>query len=482
MNPALLLAVLALPAARAGSLSYAQALERALAANPSLVQAQATLLGAEGSLISARGTFDPSLGLAAEAQNNISESFSQLGEVASHTQRSGFSTSFGQFLPTGTSLGLDWSVDSATYLYELLDSGLTWEQQEPQRYSTLSVSFAQSLLQGHRLAYNLSGVREAERGVSRAEASLQAARLAAVADTAEAYWNLVYLRDLEVIAREAVAVAEEEGRVVRAMVDAGQLAPVEGTRVEAALVQARTSLLEAEARHRAASEALAQLLGTDPQEPILPDSEPEQPVALGLDDARVVEAALAGNPTLQGLRCEVQSAEVALSNARHARLPELSVSGGAGLYGYEPGFTDAVVEMFNGKLRYWQVGADFSVPLGNRADRGNVQQAEAALAVARQQLLALERSVAAQVLAQVRAVETGRQRVELAEANLRLAEATLAAEKARQREGRAIQKDVLEAQRAVSDAQGARVQARTAWALAVVELGRLQGRIEGVGR
>ncbi|MFH1462887.1 MAG: TolC family protein [Pseudomonadota bacterium] len=482
MISAFLLAVLALPPARAGSLSYAQALERALAANPSLVQSEATLLGAEGSLITARGTFDPSFGLGADAQNNVSESFSQFGQVASHTRRSGFSTSLNQFLPTGTSLGLGWSVDSATYLYELLDTGMTWEQQEPQRYSTLSFSIAQSLLQGHRLAYNLSAVREAERTVSQAEASLQVARLAAVADTAEAYWNLVYLQDLEVIAREAVAVAQEEQRVVQAMVAAGQLAPVEGTRVEAAVVQAKTSLLEAEARRRAGSEALALLLGVDPQEPIAPESQPQEPVALALDDARVVEAAMAGNPSLLVYRSEVDSAEVALSNARHARLPELQLTGGAGLNGYEPGFADAVGEMFDGKLRYWQVGADLSVPLGNRADRGRVQQAQANLAIARQQLEAMERTVAANVLIQVRAVETGRQRVELADANLRLAEATLSAEKARQREGRAIQKDVLEAQRAVSNAQGARVQARVEYALAVVELGRLQGRIEGVAR
>jgi outer membrane protein TolC len=482
MIPVLLLTLLCAPHLQAAEISYAQALEGALSRNPTLVQAEASLLSSEGSLVSAKGSFDPYLTLGAAHQTSISESFSQFGQVASETHRNGFDTSLSQFLPTGTSLALDWSVDSSTYLYELLESGMTFEMEEPQRYSTLSASVRQSLLQGHRMAYNLQAVREAERAVSRAEASLAATRLQAVADTATAYWNLHTMREFEDIARQALAVAQEEGRVVQAMVDAGQLAPVEATRVQAAVVQARRSLIEAEHSHRLASETLAQLLGSDPADLIQATSAPEPPVALSLDDARVVEASLEGNPELLVYRSSVESARVSVANAKHARLPELSLTGGVGLNGYDPSFDEAFAEMFSGDLRFWSVGADLSVPLGNRADRGAVWQAEAALAQAQQQLEVAERSVAAQVLAQVRKVEAGLVQVELAEANLALAEATLSAEKARQREGRAIQKDVLEALRAHSNAQASLVLARTDYVLSLVELGRLQGRIEGVAR
>jgi outer membrane protein TolC len=290
------------------------------------------------------------------------------------------------------------------------------------------------------------------------------------------------MAELEDIAQQALAVAEEEGRVVRAMVEAGQLAPVESTRVEAAVVQARSALIEARHGHMAASEALAQLLGADPADPIRATSAPAAPVPLTLDDQAVVQAALEGNPELLVYRSSVDSARITLANAKHARLPELAVTGGVGVNGYDPEFSAAFSEMFSGDLRFWSLGGELSVPLGNRADRGSVQQAEAALIQARQQLEALERVVAAQVLAQVRTVEAGLVQVELAEANVRLAQATLDAEKAKQREGRAIQKDVLEAQRALSNAQSGEAQARTDYVLALVELGRLQGRIEGVAR
>jgi outer membrane protein len=480
MSSTIVTLLLLAAAPRAAELSYERALETALVHNPSLIQAEAGLLSAEGGLVSARGTFDPYLSLGGDHQTSISESFSQLGQVASETSRNGFNTTLSQYLPTGTSLGVDWSVDSSTYLYELLESGMTWEVEDPQRFSTLSASISQSLLQGHRMAYNLQAVHEAQRSLSRAEANLVAARLQAVADTATAYWNLHTMREFEAIASQALAVAEEEGRVVQAMVDAGQLAPVEATRVEAAVVQARSALIEASHAHRVASESLAQLLGSDPAELIRASSSPEPPVALSLDDGQVVDAALAGNPEILVYRSAVESAEIAVANAKHARLPELAVSAAAGVNGYDPSFTEAFSEMFTGDLRFWSVGADFSVPLGNRADRGWVLQAEASLTQARQQLETMERYVAAQVLAQVRNVEAGLIQVELAEANLRLAQATLDAEKAKQREGRAIQKDVLEAQRALSNAQANLVLARTGYVLALVELGRLQGRIEGV--
>ncbi len=481
MTPVLLLALIA-AAPHAAELSYTQALEDALARNPTLIQAEASLLSSEGSLVSARGTFDPYLNLGATHSTSISESFSQFGQVASETDRNGFNTTLSQYLPTGTSMSLDWSVDSSTYLYELLESGMTFEMEEPQRFSTLSASVSQSLLQGHRMAYNLQAVHEAERSVTRAEATLAATRLQVVADTAAAYWSLHTMAEFEDIARQALAVAEEEGRVVQAMVDAGQLAPVEATRVQAAVVQSRSALIEAEHSHRVASEALAQLLGADPAELIQAGSVPEPPVAMSLDEGRVIEAALEGNPDLLVYRSSVDSAKVAVANAKHARLPELALTGGFGVNGYDPSFNEAFSEMFSGDLRFWSVGADLSVPLGNRADRGSVQQAEAAYTQAQQQLEVMQRSVSAQVLAQVRNVEAGLVQVELAEVNVELAEATLAAEKAKQREGRAIQKDVLEAQRAYSNAQASLVLARTDYVLALVELGRLQGRIEGVAR
>jgi outer membrane protein TolC len=203
---------------------------------------------------------------------------------------------------------------------------------------------------------------------------------------------------------------------------------------------------------------------------------------VSLDDPAVVEAALQGNPELQIYRSLVEDEAADLAVAKHSRLPELALTGGFGVNGYDPVFSEAVSEMFSGDLRYWTVGADLVVPLGNRYDRGILLAAEAALVSAEQDLLTAEASVASSVLTQLRAVEDGMVKVELADVNLRLAEITVAAEKAKQREGRAIQKDVLEAMRDLGNAKVEAARARTEYLIAVIELGRLQGRIQGVAQ
>jgi outer membrane protein len=247
------------------------------------------------------------------------------------------------------------------------------------------------------------------------------------------------------------------------------------------VVQARASLLEARNARRSATDALSVLLGEPPGTGWIAMSAPDAPAVVDLDEARVVEAALTGNPDLAAARIAEDGARVEYANARHGRLPDLTLGASAGVSAaLEASYGAAVEEMARGTLPFWSLGAEFSVPLANRADRGQAVAAESTLAQARIAREAAERTLAEAVRAQVRTIEAGREQVEYGSANLDYCQATLAAEKARQQEGRAIQKDVLEAEKAVREAQASLARARTEYVLALTELGRLQGRIEGL--
>ncbi|NOY26215.1 MAG: TolC family protein, partial [Oligoflexia bacterium] len=279
------------------------------------------------------------------------------------------------------------------------------------------------------------------------------------------------------IADQALAVAQEERRVVLARVDAGDLAPVERSRVEASVVQARSSQLEAHNTAISAAEALQILAGAEPDGQVTAVTVPAEPVNVTLDaDAMGVEA-LANNPDLQSQRVAEEGADLDLRDARHGRLPSLAAVGNYTLRGYETSLGAALDEMSTGTLRDWYVGGELSAPLGNRSDRGSVLQKQAALASARITRQALERTIEQSVRSQVRNVEQDRLKLDLARANLDLAQQTLAAERALEDAGRAIQKDVLEAIRSVDDAKVSVEQARADHALAVVELMRLRGAL-----
>ncbi len=471
-------------AAAAAPLSYQQALDEALQANTSVLGAEADRSSAEGALLSTRGAWDPQLTGSIFRTTDLSQGRFQGLAYDANTQNTGWATGLGQTLATGTSWGLDYTGSRNKQLIVYPDSfgGQDVQLDVDAFSSNLTASLTQQVLKGWKMSYNLQSVDAARRSLTSAEAALLQTRQTVLASTARAYWDLYAARRRLQVAERAVRVAEEERRIVDAQVAAGNLAPIEQTRVASALAGAQLSRIQAEIAVGAATDALAILLGRDPGEPIEPQT-PPGPVQAGLNISLdgATEAALAGNPGLLIQRVALESAEINLANARHGRLPTLSVTGRFGLNGYvdedNPTYADAAAEMMSFDLQTRYLGANLSTPLGNRAQRGQVDSAAAGVERARLDLQAAEREVMRQAAELLRTIANASQQVTLAELNLELAEQTLDAEKARQAVGRAIQKDILEAQRQRDDAESGLIAARVAYRKALVDLQALQGKL-----
>jgi outer membrane protein TolC len=280
------------------------------------------------------------------------------------------------------------------------------------------------------------------------------------------------------IAQAAVDVAQEEQRVVHARVDAGDLAPVERSRVDALVVQAQSALVSSGNEAQASNDRLLLVMGEPLGETVTLTTEPGSIPSGALDEEGVVVEALANNPEVAASRIIEESAALDLRDAGHARLPELNAIGAFGFETQdEVSFNDATGTVFGGDLPFWSLGAEVTVPLLTRADRGEYHNQQAIAGKARIEREAMERSIDQQVRAQVRTLSSASMSVTLAEANLRFAEETLTAQRALQNAGRAIQKDVLEAIRDVDQARVDLVKARADAALALVELNRLRGSL-----
>lgn len=472
-----MIALLLCASSLAADLRYEEALELALQKNAELLGEQAGVEGARGALLAARGVFDPNLSGWLGYSSSRSESTREFGDVLSNFQALSLDSSLSQAFSTGTTLTLGLEGTQSRFRYELRDTGIVVESDEPQWSTGLNLGLNQALLKGHSRRYNLQGLRLAEQNERQAELSLRATRQQVLASVATAYWGLVLAQRTAEIARQGLAVAEEERRVVLARVEAGSLAPIERSRVEALVVQARSSLLEGESAAQAAAEALQILLGQAPDGQLRATSEPAEARPVALDEAALAEEALRANLELQTLRLAEESAAMTARDARHARLASLGLVGSAGLKGYETSLSASFGEIFGGELLDWSLGGQLTAPLGNRAARGAEAQAQASLASARLAREAAERAVVQALRSQVRAVEQAALRIELARANLELAEQTLAAERVLQEAGRALQKDVLDGLRAVDSARVALEQARVDHALALVELMRLRGAL-----
>lgn len=456
-------------------LSYADALSRALQANPTLLAAGADLRAAEGALLAARGVFDPTLLGSVGLRSATSEGSAQFGEYSAETRVLYDTLGVSWLSPTGTALNVGWQHDQSDFRYVIDTLGTEFE--DGQVSTRLEASVSQALLQGWRMSYNLQGVRTASQSRDAADAALADARQQTLADVATAYWSLWAARRQAAVLSQGMDVAREEQRVVRARVEAGALAQVEQLRVDALVVQAESELVTARNAERAANDALLILLGQEPGTELQLATDPAEPSPLSLDEAAVVQTALQNNPTLAALTLAEQQAADDLRDARHARMPELNATASYAVSGYEATFSDALGELTSAALPEWGVGANLSVPLGNKVDRGALMASEAASTSARLNREAYARTLSASVLAQIRAIETSSAQLALAQANLALAEQTLAAERALQEVGRAVQKDVLEAIQALDAARATLESARADYALAIVELERLKGTL-----
>lgn len=478
--------LIAAPARAERPITYEEALRAALEANALVLGAQASVDQAEGSLMASRGAFDPVFFAIGEASRASYTDFAP-SPFRANERRWDIAAGFAGDAPTGTS----WAVQG--------DVGYFSEYVDPTEFpgvsvtdvngygSAISAEITQHVLEGSRLAYNLQYVTIARQGVDRARLDLDRQRQQVLADTAGAYWTWVYTTRLAEIADEAVVVAEEALRVGRLRVQAGDLAPVEQTRLEAALVQAQADQIRARNEAVTAANALLLLMGEPPAGDLLPATNAEDVPAVDIDPAKAVEVAVAQNLDLALARADVDIARTELKAARHATLPTLSATlqGSVSSPGYETATGEppatasrAVSDLFNDER---QPGValigELEVPLGNRAARGARDRATASVYAAELTLAETERQVRAAVDAQVRTLQSARRQVELADANLRLAEETLRAEEALSRAGRIIQKDVLEARDAVERARAEAVRARTDYRVAQVELMRLQGQL-----
>ena len=458
------------------ALTYGEALERAAAAHPSVLGATADVSAAAAGLLAARAPFEPTITADTAYFSSTNEGTAEFGNFFADTAGWSAALGFNQTLATGTSLSVGLSSSQNKFFYRLPDTGLEFTG-DPQYESNLSFTVSQALLEGHRLAWNLQGVRAATGARSAAEATRQATRQQVLASTATAYWAVRTQAALVEIAEQTLALSTEQHRIVVALVGAGRLAEVEGTRAESAKVQAERQLNDATAAHASAQDALLLLLGEPPGGGVEVRSEPTAPTTLTLDADKVVKAVLQGNPELLTLRIVRDTRRQAAADARHGLLPALAGTASYGLHGYETDLAGSFAELGGGSLPTWSIGANLTLPLANRADRGALGKAEAEAAKADLDVHALEGRLAQQARAQVRTLENAARDVDLAALNERLAGETLAAEEARLVEGRALQKDVIAALKDLAAARVETERSRAAFQDALVEIQRLEGRL-----
>jgi outer membrane protein, heavy metal efflux system len=449
----------------------------AVASNLTLQRSLAEVDAAEGRLLASRGTFDPVLGAGPSWGRSIKRGFLGGFPVESRNLDWNVGADLGGQTAFGSSYGVSLGLQRSFGRYQT-DFGVGDTEATQDAYQgSLGATLRQPLLEGFGMAYTTRFVRQANAGLTRAELSAESQEQLTIAQAAIAYWAWAYAVEALGIANDAETTAKEALRVGGLREDAGTIAPIELVRLEASEVQARTQRVDAQHTVIRARNAVELVAGIS----LGPDATPASELGAAahpIDEDDAIAAAIASNPDLLVLRALRDEASRALGDARHTLRPQLDATAATGLGTQEDTASDAMSSFVNGgAFPYIVLGADLSVPLGNRWARGGVDAATANLHVLELQVADLEQRIRAQVVEAVLAVQAATQKVELADANERLQTALLAAEEAKIAAGGSIEQDLLQVRTAHASARAEAFRTRTDLRLAEVELARLQGAL-----
>lgn len=480
----------------ARSLSLSGALERALAENLGLRIAVRNLGAARARLKASWAPFMPYATGSWNYQPSKSERWFDQYETWERTEghSANYSLGVGAVLPTGTTLSASWSQGefkrSTAYDPEIfVDNPLSPSDPIPilvnnefqTKWSAISLTLNQSLLQGISPRYQLRGIDQARVAVERVEIEESRQISGVVADVLKAYWDLVSSRRMVEIQKIDRRLADEQRMVTQARIAAGELANVELLRIDETVASRQAEVLESQ---RAAAEAEARLktlMGVRRVDDLyLATLRPEDGIRSALpgrDPLVSEDTALAKNPDLLLARRDLESRKIDQRSVKHELLPDLGLSASLSLNGTGFDAQEAVEDVFARKFPDFQVGMNLQVPLPDLGAIHSARAADLEVDAAQLSLEMAEAQVLSGVQTALRSIESFAAQLEVAKVRVDLAAQTAEASQATYRAGRNTLREVLEAQAALKEARVALLQAEVEKLKAQVDLEVLRGSL-----
>lgn len=249
---------------------------------------------------------------------------------------------------------------------------------DPQSPSAAELSYVQPLLQGAGRPANIAPILVARINTERSFYQLKDTVQELVQNVIQAYWSLVFART-DVWAREQQVEQGVAGLLrAEANLAAGMASAADVAQARSALAGFRANLVTSEANLLSREAALRNILG------LLPASSdlyvPVSPPTLARQQVQwpaVLELAAQQRPDLIELQLVLEADEQLLLRARNQALPRLDATALYRWNGLEGRTPDrALVTSRPGEFTDWQLGVNFSMPLGLRRERATMRQQE----------------------------------------------------------------------------------------------------------
>jgi outer membrane protein len=365
--------------------------------------------------------------------------------------------------------------------------------------SNLNLVYVQPLLRNFRIDGTRAQLKITQINQEMSETQLRATVVRTVANTRNAYWDLVFAIQAAEVAERSLDLATKLVEDNQARVEVGTLAPLDVVQAQAEQATRRQSVATTQAAVRTAELALKRLIVNGTDDPywvanIEPIDRPTYSTE-SLDVASAVRKALSSRTDIEQSRKQVQSNDISIKNLSDQKLPALDLTASYGLAGIggtqfvrppgaplgappsqivPGGFSDTLSTLFNQKAPSWNFAANFSYPIGSSTADANLARARVQQRQTIAQARALELQIATEVTNAALLVESNRERLQAAQVAREFAEKRLEAEQSRFEVGLSTNFFVVQAQRDLRDSENAELRALLDYRRAQVDFERVQ--------
>ena len=381
---------------------------------------------------------------------------------------------------------------SASWTNSRIDSSNLFATRNPTYNAGLTATVTQPLLRGWRVDATRASLKTTRISQENDEISLQTTITTTIANTRNAYWDLVYASQAVEAAQNALDISNRLVADNRARVEIGTLAPLDVRTAEAEAANRRLTLVQAQATVRTSELALKRLIVSRTDDPLWTASlEPtDRPAAIPepINVDAAIARALRERTNLQQSKNNLRISDINLSNQVESTRPQLDLVATYGLSGIggtqfvrgsgelggtitqtiPSNYLDALSTLGKLNLPAWTVQANFSVPIGISAARATVARSKLSLEQSQTNLEALELEIAADVVSAALTVQNSLESVQAAQVARQLAADKLNATQSKVNVGMATNYEAVQAQRDFADAQNNELRAVLTYRKALV--------------
>jgi outer membrane protein len=472
-------------------LSVDQAVKMALENNIELAVERLNPTLQDLSILQVKGAYRPTLGSTVNTSSNMPLPTSLLnGGTRVTNETSNFNASLAQALP--------WFGASYTAAFNnsRTNTTSTFATLNPQYIAQLTGTLTQPLLRNLKIDSTRQSLQTSIITREVSDLTLRARIINTVANTRNAYWDLVHAIRAVAAAKQSLDLAEKLVEDNRVRVEVGTLAPMDIISAQAEAATRRQTLTQAEATRRTTELILKRLIVSSTEDTLWratvdpTDAVQVLPQAIDLESA--VTKALGQRTDLITSRKQLSSNDISIRYLRNQMLPGLDLAatyGTRGLGGNQfirDGNNGPIIGQLPGgwgdamntlrKLDYpsWTVGVTFSYPLGKSTQDAAYARAKVQYEQAQKQLRAHELTVATEVTNAALQVESTLKRLDASRAARQLAEKRLENEQSKFDVGMQTNFFVVQAQRDLLDSQITELRASLDYRKALVEFERVQ--------